>query len=141
MSKTILNIAAGKFDPIGIEQEDPFFLVNLDTMYYQFDEAYAIEDALDHWTETTNKIFHCKEDAFGFMERTRIMFDKICIYRFLEHVSFTQVQYFIYLLSTVTEPGAWVDVIVPNYEVLAQMILEDNVHDVDFEAKNIELTT
>jgi len=142
MSKIILNIAAGKFLPIGWEtMNDPCFLVNLDTMYYQFEEASAIENELDEWTETTDKMFHCKEDAFQFMERTRIMFDKICIYRFLEHVSFTQVQYFIYLLSTVTEPGAWVDVIVPNYEVLAQMILEDNVHDVDFEAKNIELTT
>jgi len=143
MPKTILNIAAGKFNPIGIEDSnyDASFLVNLDTMYYQHDPADAIEGEWDNWTETIDKRFHCKEDAFTFMERTRIMFDKICIYRFLEHVSFTQVQYFIYLLSTITEPGAWVDVIVPNYRVLANMILEDNIHDVDFEAKNIELTT
>jgi len=146
MSKRILNIAAGKFQPIGLllEMDEPHFLVNLDTMYYQFDEEKDIEASFDLWTETTDKVFHCKEDAFQFMERTRIMFDKICIYRFLEHVSFTQVQYFIYLLSTVTNPGALIDIIVPNYNNLATMILQEDPLDPaggNFEAHNIELTT
>jgi hypothetical protein len=142
MPKTILNIAAGKFDPLGILLEkDPYFLVNLDTMYYQYEDPAVIEKKRTTWTETVNKNFYCNVDAFQFMERTRIMFDKVCIYRFLEHVSFTQVQYFIYLLSTITNPGAWLDIIVPNYNNLATMILYEDCMDPGFEANNILLTT
>ena len=72
-------------------------------------------------------------------------FDRITIYRFLEHVPMDKVPYFIYLLSTVTKPGAEIDVIVPNYNTLAHMILSEQANianDVmDFEANNILLTT
>ncbi len=127
MPKTILNIAAGKFQPIGISLSEPRFLVNLDTMYYQCDDPAVIEHEHAEWMRAqlsrSFKTFHCNEDAFSFMARTKIWFDKICIYRFLEHVSFTQVQYFIYLLSTILKPGGWIDIVVPDYEILAQMIL------------------
>jgi hypothetical protein len=33
MPTTILNIAAGKLKPINLEETEPFFLINLDTMY------------------------------------------------------------------------------------------------------------
>jgi hypothetical protein len=86
-----------------------------------------------------------KSDVNEFMERTRLKFNRVCIYRFLEHVSFTDVLYFIYLVSTVTEKGALVDVIVPDYTILAELLLaEDNYRDnddFDFEAHNIILTT
>ena len=141
MEKTILNIAAGKFEPIGMVQDDPVFLVNLDTMYYQQTDAAIIEKQYDEWTQTRDRILYCAEDAVTFMERTRMMFDKICIYRFLEHVSFTQIQYFIYLLSTITVEGSWVDIIVPNYETLARLILDEYPLDGNFEADNILLTT
>jgi len=142
MPKTILNIAAGKFDPIGVlTEKDPYFLINLDTMYYQYEDPALIEKKRTSWTETVNKKFHCNVDAFQFMERTRIMFDKICIYRFLEHVSFTQVQYFIYLLSTITNSEAEIDIIVPDYYKLAEMILKEKISDPYFEPKNILLTT
>jgi len=141
MEKTILNIAAGKFEPIGISQEETVFLVNLDIMYYDHTDVAVIEKEYDDWTQLRDKIFYCAEDAVTFMERTRMMFDKVCIYRFLEHVSFTNVQYFIYLLSTITTIGSWLDIIVPNYKILAQNILDENINDVDFESKNIELTT
>jgi hypothetical protein len=93
----------------------------------------------DHPVE--GRKFYCNVDAFEFMERTKLYFDQICIYRFLEHVTFTQVEYFIYLLSTVTHPGAIIDIIVPNYIQLAEMILNDNPNMSDFAAKNILLTT
>ncbi len=77
-----------------------------------------------------------------FMERIRTIFDRVVMYRFLEHVSFTQVNYFIYLVSTVIESGGIVDIIVPNYEQLATMILKEDIKlDKNFEASNILLTT
>jgi hypothetical protein len=73
------------------------------------------------------------------------MFDRVVIYRFLEHVSFTQVEYFIYLVSTLLKHNGVVDVIVPNYKHLADMILTEEFHhenpDFDFHAWNILLTT
>lgn len=139
--KKILNIAAGKFKPIDLES--PYLLLNVDTMYYDPTETPGdAENILHSWKRPDDCIIYCKEDAFKFMENTIIdNFDLITIYRFLEHVSFTQVEYFIYLLSTVTQPGAKVDVIVPNYEVLAKMILEDTPTDPQFAANNILLTT
>ena len=141
MPKTILNIAAGKFKPIEVDAGDPTFLVNLDTMYYNFNKPEVIEDASYKWTGTHDLTYACNKDAFEFMERTQMFFDEICIYRFLEHVSFTQVNYFIYLLSTITKKDSIVDVIVPNYTILADMILNDEPYNSAFEANNILLTT
>lgn len=142
MTNTVLNIAAGKFEPLDYNMDEPRFLVNLDTMYYSYSSAAVIEHDHREWTKTVDKKYYCNEDIFAFMEKTQMFFDKICIYRFLEHVSFTQVPYFIYLLSTVTKPGALVDIIVPNYRVLANMILtEDDPNMPGFEANNILLTT
>ena len=137
----ILNIAPGKFRPLDLPLKDPYLLVNLDTMYYQIDEPGFIEKKFSTWTGQSPKTFYCNIDAFQFMERTRLNFDVICIYRFLEHVSFTQLQYFIYLLSTVTLKGSVIDVIVPNYEMLARLIMNESVTDSNFEAHNILLTT
>jgi len=143
MERTILNIAAGKFKPLSMNNmEYPTFLINLDTMYYAHTSPEAIEIHYDEWTKTMDKEYFCKADAFEFMERTKIFFDEICIYRFLEHVSFTQVDYFIYLLSTITKKGALVDVIVPNYETLAKKLLQfDKPGHKGFQARNILLTT
>ena len=84
-------------------------------------------------------------DVFGFMERCRGLFDQVAIYRFLEHVTFTNVEYFIYLVSTVIKPGGLVDVIVPDYRILAKLILaeEENLQKPhkNFAAHNIKLTT
>jgi len=51
------------------------------------------------------------------------------------------VPYFIYLISTVTMVDSYVDVIVPDYKKLAEMILVDNPKSPDFEARNILLST
>jgi hypothetical protein len=64
----------------------------------------------------------------------------VVIYRFLEHVSFTQVNYFLYLVSTVLKKDGLVDIIVPNYVLLAQKILNEKI-DENFESHNILLTT
>jgi len=135
--KIALNIAAGKMLPLECEYHH---LINLDTMYFDAQEPGVIENEIKLRPERSGR-YYCKTDAFEFMERTKLYFNQICIYRFLEHVSFTQVDYFIYLLSTITQPGAFVDIIVPNYTILSEMILNDNVRDPDFAAKNILLTT
>jgi hypothetical protein len=143
----LLNIAAGKMPYLEdtVKNNDSLFIVNLDTMYYNYDAPELIEayyHGLDGNTSPeSKKIFYCKEDVVSFLERTQMTFDVVTIYRFLEHVSFTQVLYFIYLVSGVVRKGGIVDVIVPNYRILAQMIIEESMNNEYFEHDNILLTT
>jgi hypothetical protein len=139
----ILNLGAGKMPPILEKKarEKPRFIVNLDTSYYTALRPEFIEKSFFVWEGKSNSICYCNEDAFTFMERTKLKFDRICIYRLLEHITMDKVLYFIYLLSTVTSKGDLIDVIVPNYELLANMILKEDVNDKGFEAHNILLTT
>lgn len=144
----ILNIAAGKFQPLPMSTKEnlmmPKFVLNVDTSYFTDSNAGALESCLHGWVMDPDRISmhrNLNMDVFEFMERTSVVFDRVVIYRFLEHVSFTQVDYFIYLVSTVLTKGGQVDVIVPNYIQLAEMILNDNPRMSDFPAKNILLTT
>lgn len=155
----ILNIAAGKMltkpqDLPFYDPNMPVFIVNLDMLYLNGLSGKDIENEFDIWDEEPDRIsetYKCTEDVFNFLNNTTIKFDYVIMNRFLEHISFTQVSYFIYLLSTVCNKGANVDVIVPNYETLAKMILNEQQfaesnnfgnHDFqDFEAWNILLTT
>ena len=139
MSEKILNIAGGKIPPI--DPQKPAFIVNVDTMFYQNHDPAEVEISMEDWAGDGPMQYNIKADVFEFMERTTMKFNRVCIYRYLEHVSFTQVLYFIYLVSTVTRPGSVVDIIVPNYEILARLILSDSPYDKNFEAQNIRLTT
>ena len=143
----ILNIAAGKLKPLEIptdtdfEKKYPKRIVNIDTTYYNYISPSKIENEIETRLRLgETKDWFCNEDIFKFMEHTRTIFDRVVIYRFLEHVSFTQVNYFIYLVSTVIKSGGIVDIIVPNYAELARMILEEKI-DKNFESSNILLTT
>lgn len=140
IGQTILNLAAGKFQPIDISLIHRF-LVNVDTMYYDFEPPDVIEHMWTNWGRTKDITICCNEDVFTFMERTKMLFDQVCIYRFLEHVSMDKVLYFIYLVSTVTKPGSLVDIIVPNYAILAELILREHPTHPNFEKQNVELTT
>jgi hypothetical protein len=146
--ETILNIAGGKLKPI----EDRVlaipkkFLVNLDTSYMMSLNPQYVEESWVYWNKPQDKPIEDFEyfvnmDIYEFLSRTIMKFDVITIYRFLEHVPFDKVLFFIYLLSTVTEPDATIDVIVPDYEILAEMILQENVNARSFESHNIILTT
>jgi len=140
--KKILNIAAGKFSPIEMPKKD-FKLVNLDTMYFDSSSPQEVERAM--YSTNEDSIFKCNADAFEFMERTSLTFDQVVCYRFLEHISFDRVPYFIYLISTVLRVGGKIDCIVPNYQILADMIInESNDFEVGgkgWEAHNTVLTT
>jgi hypothetical protein len=141
MGNTILNIAGGKIPPLNLETYEPYFLVNIDTMYYANKNAEFVESEYKHWRRLGSQTHNIKEDIVEFMERTVLSFDRICIYRYLEHVAMVDVPYFIYLLSTVARPGSIIEVIVPNYEILARMILDEFPLDGNFDWKNILLTT
>lgn len=151
----ILNAAGGKIDPLDIIEssainDSPTYTVNVDSSYFSKTKIGTIENDVNKWDNFETKAVWCNEDIFSFMENTILKFDYICIYRFLEHVPFTKVPYFLYLVSTIIEPtNGVVDIIVPNYETLAQRILDDqtnmegnNYGNFDnFEGYNIELTT
>ncbi len=137
----ILNIAAGKIKPLELDAQKRFFLVNLDPMYYTYSSIEMIEDHYSSLHPTGKTTHYCNSDAYEFMERTKMIFDKVCIYRFLEHIPFDKVLYFIYLVAGITEIGSEVDVIVPNYNTLASMILHEDINRLDFEKHNILLTT
>lgn len=146
--QTILNLAGGKLKPI-IDYsfiEPVTFLVNLDTSYIINDDISCIERFWKLWIKpqkdpVENEEYYFNMDIYEFLSRTIMKFDRITIYRFLEHVPFDKVLFFIYLLSTVTEEGAELDIIVPDYNKLAKMIIDENVNKKNFESHNILLTT
>ena len=145
----ILNIAAGKFKPLDLTSMLPTYTVNVDTSYFTKVDPEAIESRVHSWERDGDRITeegHLNIDVFEFMERTTLLFDRVCIYRFLEHITFSQVNYFTYLVSTVLRPGGDVDVIVPDYTILAEMILnEEGIFKgdpcTDIQAHNITITT
>lgn len=144
-SDTILNIGAGRFDPLYLEDSENYFIVNLDRMYRNGVDSGTIEAFRNQWTGQQTETYKVLADIYDFLESTTMTFERICMYRFLEHVPMGKVLYFIYLLSNVTKEGAEIDVIVPNYEILAQMILDEQKgieeKTIEFEPHNIELTT
>jgi len=146
----VLNIAAGKFAPLPLDSKEnimmPKYILNVDTSYFSETKADDAERDSEMWEQDPDRISRSafiNMDVFEFMERTRILFDRVVIYRFLEHVTFTQVEYFMYLVSTVLKKGGMVDVIVPNYNQLAEMILNDHnkIGSAEFTPHNIVLTT
>jgi hypothetical protein len=143
MHSIYLNLAGGKEKP-QLQLGGYHYLINVDTMYNEGDTKWYIETCCRGWKEKRikhNVETYLKYDIFKYLEECILKFDIIFIYRFLEHVPMTQVLYFIYLLSTVMKRGSSLDIIVPDYAVLAQMILDEYVFSHDFEADNILLTT
>ena len=140
--QVILNIAGGKLFPEELPAN--FFLVNLDKMYYNSSSPELLEAEYCNWLRTGRegrKLCYINQDCFDFLSRTTIQFDRIAIYRFLEHVKRTDVLYFIYLLSTCIILEGKVEVIVPDYRILAERILQEDTDHIDFDKKDIITTT
>lgn len=139
----ILNIASGRQPIITDENYDiseSVFILNMDITYdYYLDEnidLFYMKQPFDQSVEIFSN-----NDVFEFLDHTLIPFNRVCIYRFLEHISPNQVLYFIYQVSRVLETGGIVDVIVPNYKYLGQLLVNETLDDIKDEAKNIYLTT
>jgi predicted SAM-dependent methyltransferase len=138
----VLNICGGNIKPL-----DDLFTPNTDLLIkstLHVDRCYFSD--LKPQTIEANFYkekgqYYLNHEIFNFLENTILKFDVITIYRFLEHVSFTQVLYFIYLVSRIVNRGGIIDVIVPDYHELAKMILNERTEYDGFEAHNILLTT
>ena len=151
----ILNIAGGKIGPLMLSSDlggIPKYILNVDKSYYSEVKPSDVEADMIEWGEDGDRVTKTvclNSDIFEFMERTCLQFERVTIYRFLEHVSFVQVPYFIYLVSTVLRQGGLVDVIVPNYKALANRIMDEEITVANndfgkynsFEGWDIELTT
>jgi hypothetical protein len=146
----ILNIAAGKVLPLPFKNYITYkdlpgmITVNIDK-YYFADKSIVDVDKIDEIATNSdyvnrNEDYYCNTDIFKYMERTRLFYDRICIYRFLEHVKMRDVPYFIYLVSNVLLAGGTADIIVPDYKKLASMLIIEKIEE-NFEAGNILLTT
>lgn len=148
----VLNVCGGNIEPLKdlFSTKTVCNILNVDRCYFDRQEVQDIEKQLlgeeknfystiyDDFLKYNN--FYLNHDIFDFLERTVIKFDVITIYRFLEHVSFTNILYFIYLLSRIINKDGTVDVIVPDFKKLAKMLLSERI-DQDFERNNILLTT
>jgi|WetSurSiteA1Bulk_404760.scaffolds.fasta_scaffold00271_16 hypothetical protein len=146
----VLNIAAGKVLPLPFKDYITYkdvhgmITVNIDKYYFS-DKKLKLVDELDVLVTESDSYnysedYYCNTDIFNYMERTKLFYDRVCIYRFLEHVKMRDVPYFIYLVSNVLLAGGIADIIVPDYKKLASMLITENI-DTGFEANNILLTT
>jgi hypothetical protein len=106
---TILNLGAGQEIPeIFRVEEPPLFMVSVDKIFYTFDIPSTVEKNYEHFLNRRgilNEKLHYRinSDIFDFLSRTIMKFDIVIMHRVLEHISFTQVNYFFYLLSIVME--------------------------------------
>jgi hypothetical protein len=141
VNESILNIGAGKPD-LGIDISQNF-IINLDRNY--FTSVHPSYAESKHYQWLCGKIDYCtldvKYDIFEFLKTYKYKFDKVLIYRYLEHIPKDQLLFFVYLLSTVVETNGLVDVVSPDFRSLAQMILDEDVNDPNFDKNDIILST
>lgn len=152
--RSILNIGAGKRKPIGLDGLNSYFAVNIDPSYYinRCTDIIDIERRHKEWDLRVESYGNlppvCEEETFysdlgwkDFIPKYFRKFDKVIIYRYLEHVPLVEVPYFIYMISTIIKSGGIVEGIVPDYKLLAKRILNENPFDAHFERENILTTT
>ncbi|MCK5019391.1 MAG: hypothetical protein KAS32_20200 [Candidatus Peribacteraceae bacterium] len=148
----VLNLGAGKFDikaleDFGLEFDKWDTLVHLDTMFKNIpDAALDLSDTVNSIENNSNfgdrtNVIRCFEDVFFFLENCPIKFNEIFSARFFEHIGWSQLNFFLYLVADSMVSGGKLDIIVPNYKTLATRILDENVNHPDFEKENIVTTT
>lgn len=143
MGVAILNVAAGKVLPLDLDKVGrDSLLINVDKVYYHGKEISEVERIHGEWLTTPDyQNIHCNADIFDFLQRYSKRFNKVVVYRFMEHVRRADLSFFIYLLANIIEIGGMIECIIPNYQVLARLLIEENVKDSNWEALDILLTS
>ena len=131
-----LHLGAGKINPIEKSNSRIMYShhIFVDTAYtdgISLDELQRSLTDMENSNDSSFKYLPPKVfvncDIFEFLEKFRYDVDYISMARFIEHVQRDKLDYFIYVLSTITKKGTVVEVIVPNYETLARMILDEDI--------------
>ena len=145
---SILNIGSGKLRNVKEIKNyinDDYFIIHLDYNYLNgYTSSYA-ENEHKIWLENNSnskKEINVKCDIFEFLEKYIITFNVITFFRFFEHICRDKLLYFIYLLSTITEKDAVIDLVCPDFQILAKMILEEKpLKNPDFDKNDIIIST
>jgi predicted SAM-dependent methyltransferase len=141
MNEVILNLGAGKLLPLDVK--DPNFIINIDTGYFGGENLASLGPMVGRWIDEDrckNRNMYLDDDVFKVLNGINFQADRIVAYRFLEHIPENDVLSSIYQISTALKIGGTLDIIVPNYKTLANMLLNEKVLDVDFLKHNITLT-
>lgn len=146
---TILNLGAGpRIFPKFLHNIPEYLLVNIDKCYDRSDcnlsKIENLHEKIDRQLPFENgekRTYYLRYDWATFIQEYRRFFDHIVLYRFLEHIPMRSILYFIYMLSTILKVSGYVHCIVPNYKLLAEILLSENPGTINFESENILLTT
>lgn len=134
----ILNLGCGKNVPMDLPEK--FDLINIDSsMYRVHSEEEIFKKILEE--NDVNQIFFFNDDAPSFLEQCPIKFDKIVMYRFLEHISRKNLLYFIYILAGALKENGEMDIIVPDHQKLAKKLAEETEQDMEDINHDITITT
>jgi len=139
MQNYILNLAGGNMEPLDVVRDNKNNIINVDLCYPESDNNVLLVNT-NYWLDNYFYPLYIKSDVYEFLSSTIVKFDRVCIYRFLEHVPKTNVLYFLYMIASCMKVGATLDVIVPDAQKLARRLLEEDVYSPDWESEDL-LTT
>lgn len=151
VGKTILNLGAGKnLLKTNDYPDGTIFQVNVDSIYANEEVEHIINIEKKHrsfdldskiYNNLGSVILYSNLDIFEFLNKYKVRFNYIIMHRFLEHVSRSNLQYFLYLLSTVVNSGGIVDIIVPDNHILSRRLLVEEPNSKDWDVEDTILTT
>jgi len=137
----VLNAAGGKIKSIDVDKYNlTYNLLNVDLGYYSKYKIDEVEDFIVNDKSNKNNNIFINSDIFEFLEKTILKFNIITVYRFLEHVSKSNIQYFLYLLATSLKLNGEIDIIVPDSHKLAKMLIDEDINDPSWYSLDLLLT-
>ena len=138
----VLNLGAGsEFLPSNLRS---FLDSYEDLQIICVDLSYGSPNALE--LEVPKYVKLVSKDIVTYLQQTTIKFDYVICYRVLEHISFRELDFLLYLISKVCNNNAILDIIVPNHIELYKklMYLDENferLSPLEFMRTYITLTT